>query len=442
VVGSLILVWATCARHDITEGRVTLRLDGKTALAFSAADEPLDPSQPCFDLLLIIRKLKRRIPVDLAWAWVEDHQDDHLSFLKFDEAAQDNVLCDNIAKAFYTQCQQAKIVPVTTILDDKWGVTVPGMPISCLDEDELYAHCWGSTTVNYWNEKFEWTARSVNAVDWVLLDAIFSSLPLTDKRRTIKMASGHLGVGRKMLLWGFQPTDECPRCDAPDETNIHVLCCPDPRACDQWEVSIEELQDTLIEFQTDPQVARAILQGVQSIRSGHPGTFLGRVDAARAYVSQTGIGWFPFLTGFASTQWGTIQESYDKSKGIDKPLRRSKREILKKLLSVAWDMWRHRSGILHDTDTSAKQRWNQELSTAVQAQFDLGTTTLAPRHQHWLADKTLSHILDYEPQLKRQWLESVELARESYDRNTSRAHRSNQAQRNLLRSWLIPPSAG
>jgi hypothetical protein len=129
--------------------------------------------------------------------------------------------------------------------------------------------------------------------------------------------------------------------------------------------------------------------------------------------------------GFTSTQWGPIQESYHKSKGIDRPLHRWTHEILKKLLSINWDTRCHQNGILHDADTSAKRCWNQELNTGVQAQFDLGTSTLAPPHKHWLTDKTLSDILDYEPQLKRQWLGSVQLARESYDRDTSRA-------RNLL----------
>ena len=194
------------------EGSVIIRLDGSQALKEAAGSWPLDPHRPDFDLLWSIRKLSNVLPVKLNWEWIRGHQDDNVAQSLLSEAAQDNILCDNIAKALYDSFRRSYAGPPPMVPDDDWSVIVDGEPISCIDEDRLYQHLWGDTTVNYWIHKFQWGSQIPPTVDWDLLESRFPELSIALRRRTTKMASGLLGVGVRLQQWGFaESSDESLR---------------------------------------------------------------------------------------------------------------------------------------------------------------------------------------------------------------------------------------
>ena len=65
-----------CNMYDITSGKITLGLDGKSAL--NSANSDFDPhcQKRDFDLLWEARKQLDALPIEVDFRWVEGHQDD------------------------------------------------------------------------------------------------------------------------------------------------------------------------------------------------------------------------------------------------------------------------------------------------------------------------------------------------------------------------------
>jgi hypothetical protein len=133
--------------------------------------------------------------------------------------------------------------------------------------------------------------------------------------------------------------------------------------------------------------------------------------------------------------WKGIQQEYLEFLGRRNTGRKWVRELIKKLWGVAWDMWEHRNGILHDTVTPAKLRKIIAVNTKIQEEFDMGTIGLLPRDIHWVS-QPITTVLRYDLQVKAQWLESVTLARERYTARNELNHDAMRMQRELMDQWL------
>ena len=116
-------------------------------------------------------------------------------------------------------------------------------------------------------------------------------------------------------------------------------------------------------------------------------------------------------------------------------IRRWRKAIFLKCLSIAWDMWEHRNEIKHGTVTPHKQREIDSIDMRIRSLFEGGTRTLTPRYQHWITHHPLDTILGYPINVKQQWVESVELAMQASTRERARLP-NQQAQRSLIRTWL------
>ena len=100
ISGSLLILQALCNKYNLSTGTITIGLDGKSALETVSGTQPLKPQQPDFDLLCDIRTKLTRLPITVKWVWIKGHQDDHTSFEQLSPTVQDNVIANNIAKAY------------------------------------------------------------------------------------------------------------------------------------------------------------------------------------------------------------------------------------------------------------------------------------------------------------------------------------------------------
>ena len=116
-------------------------------------------------------------------------------------------------------------------------------------------------------------------------------------------------------------------------------------------------------------------------------------------------------------------------------LERWRKEIVKKLMNVAWDMWRHRNGVKHSASTPAKRRLVQEMDLRIRTEFHLGTSTLLPQHRYWLAGD-VNEVLQYDPISKQQWLASVDQCRLAHARHQPVEDAAIAAQRSFMERWL------
>jgi hypothetical protein len=74
-----------------------------------------------------------------------------------------------------------------------------------------------------------------------------------------KLYVGICGTGLNMLRWKRWPTDQCPRCGE-HEIPSHVWVCHGEEADKVWLEALRKLQNLMAAYQTDPEVAKAILE--------------------------------------------------------------------------------------------------------------------------------------------------------------------------------------
>ena len=184
--------------------------------------------------------------------------------------------------------------------------------------------------------------------------------------------------------------------------------------------------------QTKHQVIQAIIDGLQAWREMKPPPSSPKVQAA--IDAQSAIGWFPFMMGQTTQEWEFIQEEHLQKIGSKRHAKTWTTQVLKQLMMVAWDMWADRNNIKHHTITHAKQREIDKLDELINHEFQLGTKNLrsfGKTHLH----KGLSHVLRYDIITKRQWLESMRVARKK--EQPSEPTSEEMRQRAFMYDWLL-----
>lgn len=437
ISGSLAIISAICDKYDITSGSITIALDGEQALLNASSTWPLSPQDADFDMLTDIRAKIARCPVTCKWQWIRGHQDDHIDERDLSPLAQDNVLADRMAKSWLQRCVDSNYIPEPQRFgDESWSLSYKGFKLAKLDFDKLYGKMWFGTSYKYWSRKHRLPPETMDTIDWDICGEALDGLKFSERRRLIKHASGHFGIGTKMQQWGFQDHDECPLCQA-SENPQHVLLCTDPRASTVWETTLLKLETWLTAKDTDPDVCTAIIkhlrawrQGKQSPRIAPSCTFTHTLE------SQNAIGWYPFLMGHISYYWIGTQQAYYTRLEVKNTGRQWAKQLIIKLFNTSWDMWEHRNGIKHNTVTPEKLRALRILDESIRDEYSVGVKGLLPRDKRWFT-KPLQTVLDtYSEVSKKQWLASVVNARLKWTRRRESARVAQDKSRQVLQAWL------
>ena len=441
ISGTLAILDATCKKYDISTGSVTVALDGQQALLKARSLWPLSPTDPDFDLLTDIRRKISKLPITLNWHWIEGHQDKYTPFHRLTRLAQDNVIADGIAKDQWNKMARAGHIPTPQRFGDEgWSISIAGNKVSHLDFASLYKRMWTDTALEYWANKHNITYEEIITIDWDACGEAIHSLSFSRRRRLVKHASGHFGIGKKMLQWKLQEHDECPLCRQ-RETADHVLRCKDERAKLTWKLSLQKLDTWMTSRHTNPDIRTAIISRLQAWHDYQPiPSPPWNCTFKDALNSQNSIGWYPFLLGHISNHWKGVQHSYYLWLGRQNTGKQWVKLLIIQLFNVSWDMWEHRNAIKHNTMTPAKCREIAALDTSIREEYEMGDTNLLPRDRAWLSKPLSTLLQDYDLTQKKQWLTSVEQARVRWSRRRELTRHSQNTSRTILRNWLLLPN--
>lgn len=346
-------------------------------------------------------------------------------------------MADNLAKQRLNQCILDGFTPRSQrFADEGWSISWRGTKLSKLDHGRLYSLMWTGTALEYWTRKHRLDYSTTLTIDWDICGEALHSLSFSRRRRLVKQASGHLGVGKVLQRWGLQNHSECPCCQG-EETPTHVIRCPDPRATTVWETTLSKLSAWMLRKQTDPAIQQAVLR---HLREWHDGPSISNPSYGpflrQAIKNQNDIGWYPFLLGHVSNHWRGVQQAYYDRLSLDNTGKQWVKQLIVQLFNISWDLWEHRNGIKHNSMTPAKLRAILVLDTRIRAEFDLGDAHLHIRDKRWFV-KPLHTILDtYTTVEKGQWLASVEMSRWRWTRRRDLHRFQQDASRQLLRNWM------
>lgn len=149
----------------------------------------------------------------------------------------------------------------------------------------------------------------------------------------------------------------------------------------------------------------------------------------QAIAEQDAIGWTAAFEGRWSTKWIDIQNRHFKNNDIQRSGRRWLTAMIKKLWSVAWDLWEQRNGI-HQENLLAVTRLKN--ATTIRDEYGLGSIGLEG-FDRCLFNKQMEDRLSAPLFRQDAWIQRVQAARIRAEYNsTNRATRALEQLRSLL----------
>ena len=100
IIAVLTIIDVLVRHHDITEGAITIALDGDSALIQSGDDWPLSVDQPSFDYLQVIRSWIKLSPLKFSSRYIKGYQTNLVRYDQLDWWEQRNEDVDQAAKNF------------------------------------------------------------------------------------------------------------------------------------------------------------------------------------------------------------------------------------------------------------------------------------------------------------------------------------------------------
>jgi hypothetical protein len=114
-------------------------------------------------------------------------------------------------------------------------------------------------------------------------------------------------------------------------------------------------------------------------------------------------------------------------------------QLIKSLWDIAWDLWEHRKGILHEQTNHVLREEQHHVDLKIQSIYSklLG---LNPKDRY-LIQSSISDTLNRTPQYKQIWLRQAEEVAKSIQlqvrQDIEARIRETNRMRQRLRSWLI-----
>jgi hypothetical protein len=399
-----IIQWALSEFFGIQNGSIEVACDGKSALEQAQWSEDfINTSYPHYDMILAIRSI--RLLTQWTWSWrhVKGHQD--ATGTTLDYWAQLNVDMDTDAKRHWADTQSV-VTPVQRIWGEPWSIWLGSKKITSKLSQILYEHCSSQPAHEYWRSKPR-IGTYFDMIDWELIGGAMKQVPLNRQIWILKHVTGFCATGNNMLRRKVRTSAQCPRC-VQDETPEHVWTCRGADTNAIWDKSLKNLKSWLLENSTHPEMAKAIIEYLDSWRNDtSPTTYISQAWMRSVFAGQSPLGWRNMLEGFLTVTWQTTQKTYFARLGSARSPKRWTIALIQKMWEVAWNMWEHRNGILHDKEQSIIL---QSLNDTIREEFRKGGQGL-PKEARALFSQGCGVVLAKPVEVRQQWVARLQLAR-------------------------------
>ena len=434
--GIAAIVNLLCQYHKITEGSITIGCDGLQALLHGTSTVDFIPTKMAqFDLVGATRTMLQRSPVKWIAEHVLGHQDDDTS-ANLDRKAMLNVLMDGEAKFHWSRTSPfAHQVPRQQKVEgEPWSLWIGDTKICANIYDSVVNTTAGKAAEKYWEvNKQRFGSCSAKDVDWDATEKAMKAQPRARQQWITKHTTGFCAVGKMMLRRKEWPNSECPRCKAPEETTAHIWKCPHPEATALWEKSLKKFMLWMLTQQTPLALAKIICDRLSAWRSDTEPTLKAPSLPVwgAALELQDKMGWQSFFEGTPAVGWFKFMDRHYNSRRSNKNGRRWLSAIIKKLWNIAWDLWEHRNGIVHDKQagmTAAK------LQQEVRNEFQKGSANLPQEVRNLM--RSSKEVLAWPSHYQRSWLIRIQKARARDECRRAEENERYTSERQGMYAWL------
>jgi hypothetical protein len=422
-----VVQWALHKFFHLESGYIEVACDGKSALQQAQWSEDfINTRYPHYDLILAIRAIRNLSNWKWAWRHVKGHQDSAGGELDF--GAKLNVQMDCEAKQHWSNTYGSDS-PIH-IWGEPWRVWAGSKKITSELGRHIKEYCSSQPAENYWRGKPR-ISDQFELVDWESIGGAMQQILMSRRIWISKQVSGFCATGNTMVRRKVRSMARCPRCED-DETPEHVMRCRGSDASVIWDRALRKLKCWLQENATHPEMSNAIIEHLAGWRNDVPvGTRISQEWIQQAFAGQSMLGWRNLLEGFIHISWRQIQQKYFARIGSARSPKRWTVALIQKLWDIAWDMWEHQNGILHDNDQSIILT---TLHKDIRDEFKRGYDGL-PKETQSLFSQGCASILAKPAEVKQQWLARVQLARQKAVLGNVLGSTYRQ-ERQMLSRWL------
>jgi hypothetical protein len=394
-------------RNYEKEGSITVGCDGLSALnQVQKTVDFINPNERHFDIIMAVRTIVAETTWDWHWKHVKGHQDEVTACEDLDRWSKWNIEMDKEAKKFWETTAMITILP--TIQGEPWRTITKGTKISSNLRDELRVACTMPAAMSYWGSKKRFGKAGIQCIDWEAFGAAMAATPANRQKWVSKTISGFCATGRMMHRRKERESDACPRCGESEDMEHVWLCKHDTAAI--WEKSLDALEQWLLIHRTHPEMTRLIIKGLQMWRTGEDTAGLSTdIPWLREVITlQNECGWRNLFEGLLVKGWQKATALHLSRIRSPRSSRRWTSAFIRKMWQVAWDLWEHRNGYLHEADNNLI---SQQVNQNIELQFQMGTNNL-DRETKKLFKLGARQVLVKKPlEIRQQWLRRVQAAR-------------------------------
>jgi hypothetical protein len=409
-------------------GKVIIGCDGLSALTRASFDcDFTNPNEPQFDLITAIRQIRQESLCQWCWKHIKGHQDDVRPTHELDQWSKWNIEMDTAAKLHWKKTNGSSFAK--PLFGEPWRTIVAGKKLVSNMRQELRHACNVPPALDHWRKKNRFGQFIPEAIDWDSFGMAITSIPTPRKHWICKTVSGFCSTGRMMKRRKERETDACPRCGEPEDVE-HVWRCQH-HTDSLWAKSLEDLRRWLDSNDSHPDITKLIIEGLSRWRTGDttPICVSGISWIQELERQQNRCGWRNFFEGFLISDWHDAVKQYLARLHSRKSPRRWISALIRKMWLIAWDLWEHRNGFLHDKECSILV---SQLDSQITAQFAIGATLLDPATRV-LFKQGLKCILDKPLEVKQQWVRRVLAARDNVALGNNDRYSSERA---TMSRWL------
>lgn len=214
-----------------------------------------------------------------------------------------------------------------------------------------------------------------------------------------KMISGFCATGQMMKRRRERDSDTCPRCGEPENVQ-HIWRCKHDTD-ELWATSMKGIRNWLMSNNTHPEMTRAIIESLNRLRTEDPSPVMTHIQWLQDLINkQSSCGWHNFFEGLLLKDWRVVMIHYISKNRSKKSPKRWITALIQKLWQVAWDLWEHRNGYLHEKEDNLILK---QANKGIQDQFKLGYAEL-DQHTQALFTRGSASILQKPLDIRQQWL--------------------------------------
>jgi hypothetical protein len=192
---------------------------------------------------------------------VKSHQDAQKPFASLPKPAQYNVLADDEATAKLDEMTKPRYI--TAPIDNTAMLKINRKTITRRLNHALLEAARLQRQLPYLTDKYGWTKKTFNDIDWDVHQAALKHFPYHDQTKLIKFLLQWLPTGRRRHREtdGTYPS-ECALCNSQDETNSHMLSCTHPEQCVHTENLFIDLEKLQHDMKSDRHLHEALTSGI------------------------------------------------------------------------------------------------------------------------------------------------------------------------------------